>query len=42
MVYLDVLGQGMLVLGSSRRASDLLDKRAAIYSDRPQIAVNDL
>jgi hypothetical protein len=42
MVYLDVLGQGMLILGTSQRVSDLLDKRAAIYSDRPRIAVNDL
>ncbi|RXW19105.1 hypothetical protein EST38_g6749 [Candolleomyces aberdarensis] len=35
MIYLKALGQGILVLGSRRRAVDLLDKRATIYSDRP-------
>ncbi|KAJ2933684.1 hypothetical protein H1R20_g3447, partial [Candolleomyces eurysporus] len=35
MIYLTALGNGVLVLGSHRRAVDLLDKRSATYSDRP-------
>ncbi|RXW19445.1 hypothetical protein EST38_g6411 [Candolleomyces aberdarensis] len=42
LLYLEVLGQGMLILGSHRRAVDLLEKRAAIYSDRPTLALTDL
>ncbi|RXW24976.1 hypothetical protein EST38_g887 [Candolleomyces aberdarensis] len=42
MIYLKALGQGMLVLGSRRRAVDLLDKRAVNYSDRPVWSMLDL
>lgn len=36
VVYLDVLGQPMVVLGSYKVARELLDKRSANYSDRPR------
>ncbi|KAJ2932196.1 hypothetical protein H1R20_g4887, partial [Candolleomyces eurysporus] len=42
LLYLEVLGQGMLILGSHRRAVDLLEKRAAVYSDRPTSVLTDL
>ncbi|KAF6751123.1 cytochrome P450 98A3 [Ephemerocybe angulata] len=42
IVYLDALGQGMMMLGSRRRAVDLLEKRAAIYSDRPYLPFVEL
>ncbi|KAF9466021.1 cytochrome P450 [Collybia nuda] len=35
MVYFKELGQGFLILGSVERTKDLLEKRAANYSDRP-------
>jgi hypothetical protein len=35
-------GQGILVLGSQRRVVDLLDKKAAIYSDRPAFPIVDM
>lgn len=34
IVYLDVLGQPILLLGTHEAAIDLLDKRSALYSDR--------
>ncbi|KAI0767233.1 cytochrome P450 [Fomes fomentarius] len=34
IVYLDALGQPMIILGSHEVASELLDKRSANYSDR--------
>ena len=34
VVYLEVLGQPMIILGSHETALDLLEKRSAIYSDR--------
>ncbi len=42
MVYLDVLGKPMLVLGTHDIAHDLLEKRSAIYSDRVQSTMIDL
>ena len=33
-MYLDVLGQPMIILGSHEVAIDLLEKRSANYSDR--------
>ncbi|KAJ2927004.1 hypothetical protein H1R20_g10104, partial [Candolleomyces eurysporus] len=42
MIYLKAPGQGILVLGSKRRAVDLLDKRAANYSDRPAFPITEL
>ncbi|CAE6358775.1 unnamed protein product [Rhizoctonia solani] len=37
IVYLEILGQKILVLNSAEAASDLLDKRSGLYSDRPSI-----
>jgi hypothetical protein len=37
IVYLEILGQKIIVLNSAEAASDLLDKRSALYSDRPSI-----
>lgn len=37
LVYITVAGQGMLVMNSHKVAADLLDRRAAIYSDRPRL-----
>ena len=42
MIYLTAPGQGILVLGSHRRAFDLLDKRSANYSDRPALPIIDM
>ena len=40
VVYLEVLGQPMLLLGSHTVARELLDKRSAVYSDRlPSVMV---
>ena len=35
-VYLPVLGQSIVILGGPQSLSDLLDKRSAVTSDRPQ------
>ncbi|VDC01479.1 unnamed protein product [Peniophora sp. CBMAI 1063] len=40
MVYLNAMGQPMIVLNSSSIAMDLLERRAAIYSDRPTMIVS--
>ncbi|KAJ2933072.1 hypothetical protein H1R20_g4026, partial [Candolleomyces eurysporus] len=42
IIYMTALGQGVLVLGSQRRAVDLLEKRATNYSDRPVIPTIEL
>ncbi|TEB27961.1 O-methylsterigmatocystin oxidoreductase [Coprinellus micaceus] len=42
IIYLNALGQGILVLDSRRRAVDLLENRSTIYSDRPKLAATDL
>ncbi|KAI0371242.1 CyP450 monooxygenase [Pilatotrama ljubarskyi] len=42
LVYLDVLGQSILVLGTHEAAVDLLDKRSAIYSDRVHSPIVEL
>jgi hypothetical protein len=34
MIYLNVLGQHFLILGSLQRITDLLEKRSSNYSDR--------
>ena len=34
-MYFKALGQPMLVLNTQKAAADLLDRRAANYSDRP-------
>lgn len=40
-MYLNVMGQSMLVLNSQKAAGDLLERRAGIYSDRPRMIVLD-
>jgi len=37
LVYLTVGGQGILVLNTHQVATDLLDRRGHIYSDRPRM-----
>ncbi|KAJ6585681.1 cytochrome P450 [Mycena capillaripes] len=36
VVYLDIAGQPIIVLNNAKAAVDLLDRRASLYSDRPQ------
>ncbi|THU99222.1 cytochrome P450 [Dendrothele bispora CBS 962.96] len=43
LTYVEVFGKSMLILNSSKATTDLLERRSAIYSDRPDmIMVNDL
>ncbi|KAJ7754682.1 cytochrome P450 [Mycena maculata] len=42
VMYLKVPGQAIVVLDSLRAAEDLLEKRSAIYSDRPKFPVYEL
>ncbi|KAJ7672849.1 putative monooxygenase [Mycena rosella] len=37
LVYLDALGQPLIILNSAKAAKDLLEQRSAIYSDRPHL-----
>ena len=39
VIYLNVLGQPVLVLESGRATLDLFDKRSNIYSDRPHLVM---
>ncbi|EJD47037.1 cytochrome P450 [Auricularia subglabra TFB-10046 SS5] len=39
VVYLNVLGQPILILSSAQSAADLLVKRGATYSDRPEFTM---
>ena len=39
IMYLNALGQPIIVLHSLKAASELLDRRANIYSDRPRLIV---
>lgn len=39
MVSVNLLGQRVVVLGSTKAAFELLDKRGAAYSDRPFLPV---
>ena len=41
-MYFDILGQKTVVLSSEAAANELLNKRGAIYSDRPFFATFDL
>jgi hypothetical protein len=42
-MYLNILGQPIIVLHSLKAAFELLDRRANIYSDRPPfIVANDI
>ena len=42
MVYLKVFGQHAIALNSYELAVELLDKRSAVYSDRPVIVMGKL
>ncbi|KAN0139662.1 Cytochrome P450 monooxygenase [Lactarius tabidus] len=41
MVYLTALGQPIIVFNSLKAASELLDRRANIYSDRPRLIMGN-
>ncbi|KAF7375538.1 putative monooxygenase [Mycena sanguinolenta] len=42
IVYVDALGQPIIVINSAKVANDLLDKRGSIYSDRPRLMMPTL
>ncbi|KAG2008249.1 cytochrome P450 [Coprinopsis cinerea AmutBmut pab1-1] len=42
LMYLEAMGQPMIIINSLSRALDLLDKRAVNYSDRPHVPTMDL
>ena len=42
IVYLELMGRGILILNSHKRAEDLLDKLSLNYSDRPGSVILDL
>ncbi|KAJ7584750.1 cytochrome P450 [Mycena floridula] len=43
IIHLDVVGTSIVVLDTAEAATELLDKRSAIYSDRPRmVMVNEL
>ncbi|KAF8883964.1 cytochrome P450 [Infundibulicybe gibba] len=37
IMHLNILGQSIIILCSTRRTTDLLEKRSSIYSDRPRM-----
>ena len=37
LVYLNIFGQGLLFVNTYKAAYDLLEKRGAIYSDKPKM-----
>ena len=39
LVYLNVCGQGILFVNTYDAAVDLLEKRGAIYSDKPKMVM---
>ncbi|KAJ9134091.1 Cytochrome P450 [Pleurostoma richardsiae] len=42
VVYFNVLGNHMIVLNSQKAANEILDKRGAIYQDRPNFVLFDV
>ena len=42
MVYIEMLGTPVLIINSSTIANDLLDKRSAIYSDKPLSVMDEM
>jgi hypothetical protein len=42
VVCIDALGQKIIVLGSATAVNDLLERRSAIYSDRPITPILEL
>lgn len=41
IVYLNVMGQPLVILNNHKVATELLEKRSHIYSDRPRFIVAD-
>jgi hypothetical protein len=39
IVYVHVFGQGLVFLNTAEACTDLLDKRGAIYSDKPHLVM---
>ena len=42
VMHLKVLNQNIIILNSVKAASELLDKRGALYSDRPRFIVFEM
>jgi hypothetical protein len=42
VMYLEVLGNPIIVLNTEQVAAELLNKRSAIYSDRPQFILYEM
>ena len=42
LIYMKILGTHVIVINSVTVASDLLDQRSEIYSDRPTLIMNEL
>jgi hypothetical protein len=43
VVYIEALGQKIVILGSAVAVSDLMERRSALYSDRPgAVMLNEL
>lgn len=42
MVYIEAMGQPILILGTLERTEDLMEKHATMYSDRPTLPVGQL
>jgi hypothetical protein len=42
VVYINALGQKIVILGSAQAVSDLLEQRGSIYSDRPTTPMGKL
>lgn len=42
MVYVEAMGQPILVLGSLERTEELMEKHATMYSDRPTLPIGQL
>ena len=42
LLYLEPLGQPLMIIGSYQVVLDLLEKRSANYSDRPQTPMFEL
>ncbi|KAJ8520725.1 hypothetical protein ONZ45_g2492 [Pleurotus djamor] len=42
VIHLDVLGRSIIVLDSYQAAVDLLEKRSALYSDRPRVLIFEI
>ena len=43
MVYVHILGHPVIIVNSFKYANELMEKRGALYSDRPQMVfINDM